>query len=92
MIVMLRQVITCHWTARRIHRYLDADPAARLAPSEVLRLERHLATCERCSEVMRQHRLLSRALAQWSGHHVVDHAATDRLRSVLDDLVEGRLP
>ncbi|MEG9225517.1 zf-HC2 domain-containing protein [Aeromicrobium sp. Sec7.5] len=89
---MLRQVITCHWTARRIHRYLDADPAAPLTPSEISRLEEHVATCERCSEVLRQHRLLSRALAGWSGHHVVDRASTDRLRSVLDDLVEGRLP
>lgn len=87
---VLRQMITCHWTARRIQRYLDADPSAPLTPGEVTRLEEHLAICARCSEVMRQHRLLHRALSLWSGRHPVDQVSVDRMRTVLDDLVDGR--
>ncbi len=86
----LRQMLTCHWSARRIQRYLDADPAAPLTPGEVTRLEEHLATCEKCSEVMRQHRLLHGALSLWPRRRPVDPGTVDRMRTVLDDLVEGR--
>ena len=84
----LRQMLTCHWSARRIQRYLDDDPAARLTPGEVARLEAHVATCERCREVLRQHRGLHRSLSRWSGRRTVDPAAVDRMRQVLDDLTE----
>lgn len=87
---VLRQMVTCHWTARRIQRYLDADPAAPLTPGEVTRLEAHVATCERCSEVMRQHRLLHRALSLWPGRRPVDAGSVDRMRTVLDDLIDGQ--
>jgi hypothetical protein len=86
----LRQMVTCHWTARRIQRYLDADPAAPLTPGEVARLEEHVATCEKCGEVIRQHRLLHRALSLWSRRRPVDPASVDRMRTVLDDLIDGR--
>lgn len=87
---VMRQMLTCHWAGKRVQRYLDADPAAPLTPGEITRLEEHLATCERCGEIVRQHRLLHRALSLWSGHRPVDPAATDRLRAVLDDITEGR--
>ena len=86
----LWQMVSCHWTARRLQRYLDADPSAPLTPGEVTRLEEHLATCARCSEVMRQHRVLHRALSLWSTRRAVDADSVDRMRAVLDDLVEGR--
>lgn len=86
----IRQMLTCHWSGRRVQRYLDADPSAPLTPGEITRLEEHLATCARCDEVLRQHRVLHRALSMWSGHRPEDSAATERLRSVLDDLTEGR--
>ncbi|MGB0101929.1 MAG: zf-HC2 domain-containing protein, partial [Nocardioides sp.] len=79
----------CHWSARRIQRYLDSDPAAPLTPGEITRLEAHVATCERCEELMHQHRLLHRAFSLWSGRPV-DPASVDRMRTVLDDLTEGR--
>jgi len=86
----LRQMLTCHWSARRIQRYLDADPSAPLTPGEVRRLEEHVATCERCQEVLREHRMLHRALSVWSRRRsVVDPAAVDRLRLVLDELADG---
>lgn len=87
---MLRQMVTCHWTARRIQRYLDADPAAPLTPGEVTRLEEHVAMCDRCSEVMRQHRLLHRALSLLPGRRPVDPGSVDRMRGVLDDLIDGQ--
>lgn len=88
----LRQMLNCHWSARRIQRYLDADPAAPLTPGEIARLEEHVATCEKCDEVMRQHRGLHRALSLWSRRLPVDPAAVSRTRALLDDLTEGRRP
>lgn len=87
---VVRQMLTCHWAGRRVQRYLDADPAAPLTPGEITRLEEHLDTCERCGEVLRQHRMLHRALSLWSGHQPVDAEAAARLRNVLDGLTEGR--
>ncbi len=86
----VRQMITCHWTARRLQRYLDADPAAPLTPAEAARLEEHVAICEKCQEVMGQHRLLRRALSSWAARQPLDPTGVERLRSVLDDLVAGR--
>lgn len=86
----VRMMLACHWSARRIQRYLDADPSAPLTPGEVARLEAHLAVCERCHGVVVEHRTLHRALARWSGRASVDSGAVDRVRTFLDDLVEGR--
>lgn len=85
----LRQMITCHWSARHIQRYLDADPAAPLTPSEVARLEAHLAECEKCTQVTEEHRMLHRALALWPGAVRPDERSVERVRSFLDELTDG---
>ncbi|NYF99226.1 zf-HC2 domain-containing protein [Janibacter cremeus] len=79
----LRQMLTCHWSARRIQRYLDADPAAPLTPGEISRLEGHLATCARCTRVVAEHRTLHRALSLWSGGMDVDPGSVQRIRDFL---------
>ncbi len=80
------QMLTCHWSARRIQRYLDADPAAPLTPGEISRLEVHLATCERCTRLASEHRALHRALSLWSGGTSVDRASVGRVRAFLDTI------
>ncbi len=82
----LHQMLTCHWSARRIQRYLDADPAARLTPGEISRLEGHLATCEKCTQVVTEHRALHRALSLWSGGTGVDPRSVDRVRDFLSTI------
>jgi len=84
MITSLRRMVTCHWSARRIGRYLDQDPSAPLAPEEVRRLEEHLAVCEKCTRVTDEQRALSRALTSWSQKRLVDEAALARMHDVLD--------
>ena len=81
----LLQMLTCRWSARRIQRYLDADPAARLTPGEISRLEGHLATCEKCTQVAAEHRALHRALSLWSGTGV-DPRSVDRVRDFLSTI------
>ena len=92
MIGTLGTIWVCHWSARRIQRYLDADPSGALTPGEVRRLEAHLAGCDKCSEVAREHERLNRALARLSGQHLPDPAAVARMRHVIDRLVEEERP
>jgi len=80
MISSVRTMLTCHWSARRIQRYLDADPSAPLTPDEVERLEGHLAICEKCAEVCADHRLLRRRFARWSQARLPDPAMVARVR------------
>ncbi|MEO5983347.1 MAG: zf-HC2 domain-containing protein [Pedococcus sp.] len=92
MIGSLRRMVTCHWTARHIERYLDADPAAPLTPEEVSRLESHLAICARCTQVAGEHRALHRALSLWPGRPIPDPATVERLRGFVDELVDDDQP
>ncbi len=84
----LREMLTCHWAARRIQRYLDADPSAPLTPDSVARLEAHLTTCEKCSGLLAENRALQRSFSHWSGG-AVDQGAVDRLHAFLDDLEDS---
>lgn len=86
MITSLRRMVTCHWSARRIGRYLDNDPTAPLTQSEVKRLEDHLAVCEKCTGVTAEHRVLHRALSRWSQQRLPDEAALARLHTTLDKI------
>lgn len=89
MTVSLRQLLACHWSARRVQRYLDADPAAPLSSAELSRLEAHLAVCERCTQLTHEHRALHRALGSWSGGPAPDEHSLTRLRSFVDNLSHG---
>lgn len=88
MMSTLRQMLTCHWSARRIQRYLDRDEAAPLTVEEIRRLEHHLAECERCRAVAEDHRILSRAFTTWSTRHSPDPATVARLRRTVDTLLK----
>ncbi len=80
MMPSLSTMLTCHWSARRIQRYLDADPAALLEQGESQRLEAHLATCEKCAAAAEEYRGVRRALARWSQRRMPDPAITARVR------------
>jgi hypothetical protein len=80
----LRRMLACHWSARRIGRYLDNDCSAPLTLEEVRRLEAHLANCVRCAGVTADQRALSGALARWSQQRLPDQAAMARMHDTLD--------
>jgi anti-sigma factor RsiW len=86
MITSVRRMITCQWTARRIQRYLDADPSAPLTSGEIARLEAHLAECDKCTRVTDEHRTLHRALSHWPGRALPDEATVTRLRSFVEEM------
>ena len=87
MISSIRMMLTCHWSARRIQRYLDHGPSAALAPAEVRRLEAQLAICEKCTWVAAEHQALNRALSRWSGQQPPDPQSLARLHEAMDRLV-----
>lgn len=84
---MIVSIWTCHRARRRLQRYLDADSAAPLTLAEVHRLEEHLATCERCGEVEREYRGLSRALQGWAATRRPDPAIVARVRLASERIV-----
>ncbi len=78
---MLATMWTCRWAARRIQRYLDADPAAALTPKEIGRLRHHLAACEKCSTAVEDYQGIRRVLATWGTRSAPDAARVARVRS-----------
>ena len=87
MISALTRMLTCRWSARRIQRYLDADPAAPLATEEIRRLEAHLATCERCSAAVLEYRGLRQALMHWALRRSPDPAMVARVHLAAQRMV-----
>lgn len=72
-------MVTCWWSARRLDRYLDADPGAPLAPHEVRRLERHLSVCARCRRAADDRRRVRAALRSLTARRTPDPASVRRL-------------
>ncbi len=80
MIRTLHMMATCRWSARRIQRYIDADPAAPLTFEELERLEAHLAVCDRCTAAVSENRGVKAALARLADRRSPDPARVTRLR------------
>lgn len=91
MIRAVRMMVTCHWSARRIQRYLDSDPAALLEPSEIRRLEAHLAQCDKCSNVVVEFRQIDSALSRWALRRMPDRESVWHMHEVVDRLVRGEI-
>ncbi len=85
-------MVTCRWSAHRIQRYLDGDPAAPLRPREVRRLEAHLAVCTRCSAVLEEHRRLRGALGRWTRGAGPSQDSVARVQGFLRQLTEAETP
>ncbi len=92
MIRAIRTMVTCRWSASRIQRYLDADPAALLTDDEIRRLESHLAVCGRCAAAAAEYRQLDSALSRWAARRMPDPHAVEHMHEVLDRLARGDLP
>ncbi len=90
MIGSARRMLSCFFTARRLQRYLDADPSAPLTATQIHRLETHLAECERCAGAIADFRLLHGALHGLALHAGPQPDAVDRMRQLVDHLVHGQ--
>ena len=91
MIKTVRMMLTCHWSGRRIQRYLDADPAALLDPNEIRRLEAHLAECDKCSAAAAEYRQINTALSRWAARRMLDPTSVTHMHQVVDRIVRGEL-
>ncbi len=91
MIRAIRMMVTCHWSARRIQRYLDSDPAALLDPSEIQRLEAHLAECDKCKAAAAEYRQIDSALSRWAARRMPDPQSVTHMHEVVYRLVRGEL-
>lgn len=88
----VRSMWTCMWARRRIQRYLDSDPSARLDAAETRRLQEHLRTCDKCARIEQDYRGLARALAGWSAAYGPDPAAVARLRMQAEQMITKDAP
>lgn len=92
MTASLRMLLTCHWSARRIQRYLDGERGVPLSADEVSRLQRHLAVCEQCSALADEHRLLRTVLSGLSGRTLPADDAVARMQHRVDRIVAEQSP
>ncbi len=83
---------TCWWAARRLDRYIDGDPSARLSSVEAARLERHASTCRRCARDLAERRRVRDDLRGLGRRRPVDVAALERLDAVAAGLRSGGGP
>ena len=88
MITGIRRMLSCHFTAQRLQRYLDADPAAPLQPAEVRRLEAHLSECARCAAAVADFRAMRWAMLRLSRAVGPDPVLVHRMHRVVDRLLE----
>ena len=88
MISSLGRMLSCHFTAKRLQRYLDADPSAPLEPAEIQRLEAHLVECDRCAAAVADFRSMRWAMLRLSRLVGPDPAAVQRLHRAMDSLLE----
>ena len=86
---MIKKMLTCHWSGRRLQRYLDADPSALLEPAEVARLEAHLAVCAKCAAAEREFGQIRSSLSRWSTATMPDENSVAHLRQLVDRLTGG---
>jgi len=91
MIRTIRMMVMCHWSARRIQRYLDSDPAALLDDAEIRRLEAHLAECDKCRAATIEYRQIDSALSRWAARRMPDPDSVTHMHEVVDRLVRGDL-
>lgn len=75
----------CHWVKSHLTQYLDRDPSAPMSEAELIRLEAHIAICDRCAAVSEDYRETSKALSQLRTH--VDQESIDRLSDSLKRLI-----
>ena len=88
----MMRVTTCWWAARRLDRFVDADPSARLSSTEVSRIEQHAATCRRCARDLAERRAVREALHDLDSRRLTDGAALERLDAVAARLRAGAGP
>lgn len=82
----MMHLTTCWWAARRLDRYVDADPSARLGSAEAARVERHAATCRRCSTDLAARREVREVLQRYDSRRFTDVAALERLDAMVSRL------
>lgn len=84
----LRTMLTCRWAARRIQRYLAADPAVALDPAELTRLQAHLAECARCTGKVEEYEALQLALHAWAAPYQPDPALSARVHDAAERIIQ----
>ena len=82
----MMDLTTCWWAARRLDRYIDADPSAQLSTAEVQRLQRHAATCRRCAAELAERQRVHASLRRFGTRDLTEPAALERLDAVAAQL------
>ncbi|MCW4355866.1 zf-HC2 domain-containing protein [Hoyosella sp. YIM 151337] len=82
-------MLTCRWSARRMQRYLDRDPAAMLTTAEARLLEVHLTDCARCRDKLESYQFLSCVLRSLAESTLPEEETLRRMHRTLSCLTRG---
>lgn|GEM_PF-768455 len=86
-VMTILKMAKCHWTVRRLQRYLDADPSAPLPAADALRVESHLRDCDRCRASEGEYRNLTRLLHRLHPIGAPDPSSVERVRIKAADAI-----
>lgn len=86
---LVGQWLACRRATRRLHRFLDRDPAAPLTKIELAVVEQHLRDCAKCTGLADEYRALHRSLQAAGNDLAPDDEAVQRVRIALQRVLES---
>lgn len=79
----LAVAVRCKINSHRLSRYIDRDPSAPLTEAEILKVQSHLAECEKCSAAVRDLTNM-KSIMRWLGSsQLPDESSIERLKKSL---------
>lgn len=73
----------CKINSRRLSRYIDRDFSAPLSESEILKVEAHLAECEKCTAAVQELTKMKSTLRWLGALQIPDESSIERLKQSL---------
>ena len=73
----------CKLNSRRLSRYIDRDSSAPLTDSEILKVESHLAECDKCTAAFQDMTKMKSTMRWLGSSQILDESSIKRLKQSL---------
>jgi anti-sigma factor RsiW len=83
------QILECRRTARNLQRFLDRDPSMPLSEDDRVRVQLHLAECEKCAAISEEYQMLHRSLKHLSTTMEPPPESIERVRVAVHKVLDA---